>query len=350
MKVNYYNTNILPIRLPDNTVENGGVSAWQGIRYIAEDIYILCGTTNPNPNAGNGLLFLGNISCTNGDIYYLNVPKERVGGYYTSVYGPNYDFTTGDFTFVGSFTLDEGNKLFGFCYKGKLNEIELMRKENFSFPKINKSYDINFLHSNMNGLIVGNSGKNNENTLETISYIINQKNMEIIEYIQFPNAGTTTSYGIWYNGEESYTIVGGYSKEKVEIEKIYKDGMPLPLGSGFIVDYNAKNKQFKNWTSINYCNKNNLITHFEGISGLSCKNCYSLNADVVNKEKNITQGYYLTIFRNVKKGKFEVKKWTEIKYPSKEIGITSSNSVSNNKVVGVLISPNGNVSYQSSII
>ena len=98
MTIQYYNTNILPIKLPDNTIENGGVSAWQGIRYIAQDTYILCGTTNPNPNAGNGLLFLGNISFTNGVIYYLNVPKEGGGEYYTSLEAFAINLSTTAFT------------------------------------------------------------------------------------------------------------------------------------------------------------------------------------------------------------------------------------------------------------
>ena len=351
MTIQYYNTNILPIKLPDNTIENGGVSAWQGIRYIAQDTYILCGTTNPNPNAGNGLLFLGNISCTNGFLYYLNVPKEGGGEYYTSVYGPNYDFNSGNFTFVGSFTSEDGNKIKGFCFKGKLNEVELKKLENFSFPsEINIEFDITFLHSNMNNLIVGNSGKNIIDPQKTISYILDQNTMKIRNYIQYPYAGTTTTYGIWYNGGDSYTIVGGYSKKAIEISNIYKNGLSQPIGSGFIADYNARTNRFCNWTSINYCNNENILTHFEGIYGLKCKNLYALNADVVNKSKNVTQGYYLTICRNVKKGKFEVKKWTEIKYPSKEPGITSSNSVANNNVVGLFISPSGNISYQASIL
>jgi hypothetical protein len=350
MKVKYYNTNLLPVLLPDNTIQNGGVSAWQGIRYIAEDTYILCGTTNPNPNQGNGLLYLGNISCSNGKQYYLNVPQNNETSFLTSVYGPNYDFNTGNFTFVGSFTNEEG-KISGFCYNGKLNEIELMNKNNFSFPQeINLKYDISFLHSNMNNLIVGNSGKSKQNPTELISYIIDQKTMKIKEYIQFPNTGTTTSYGIWYNGNNCYTIVGGYSKNKVGISKIYKSGLPVPYESGFIVDYNSKTNKFCNWTSINYKNSKNFVTHFEGIYKLEGTNMYALNADVINNNLSTSSGYYLTLCRC--KNKFKVNRWTEIKYPSNTPGFTSSNSVANNNVVGLFVSPDGknNVSYQASII
>ena len=52
--VKYYNSSYL-------SVINGGISTWQGIRYINENIFLICGTTNPTPTTGMGIIYSGNI-------------------------------------------------------------------------------------------------------------------------------------------------------------------------------------------------------------------------------------------------------------------------------------------------
>lgn len=349
----YFNTNLLEIKTPSKDVENGGVSAWQGIRFLAENQYIICGTTNPSPNEGRGLLYSGNISCTNGDIYYLDVPeKNSEKGNYTSVYGPDYDVNTGKFTFVGSYKSKDtkSKKIMGFCYNGTLSKSDLTSADNFSFPTaINARFNTTYLHSNMNGLIVGNSGITKLNPNKTISYILDQSTMKIKTKIMFPNSKTTTTYGIWYNGDNKYTIVGGYSNKIINIAKIYNKNLPIPYGSAFIVDYNSKTNTFSHWSSIDYSFRDGVVTHFEGISRLEDSNIFSLNADIVDGILNKTAGYYSTASINDKTGKYEINKWVELKYPGPGLGYTSSNSVSNDKIVGLYISQKGNVSYQATI-
>ena len=114
--ITYYNGNSLWVNTPTGK-EYGGISAWQGIRYIGSTTYVLCGTTNPNPNTGNGLVYIGDINCQNGKMYMLNVP-ESLG---TSVYGPNYDLSSGIYTFVGSY-LDYNQNVNGFVYQGNLTD------------------------------------------------------------------------------------------------------------------------------------------------------------------------------------------------------------------------------------
>ena len=341
-KVNFFNTNDVLIDTPKGP-QYGGVSAWQGIRFLGSDIYLLCGTTNPNPNAGYGLIYIGDINCINGKFYYLNVPVSI--GIATSVYGPNYDPKTGIYTFVGSYT-NYSYEVKGFVYSGTLDKDSLNNPDNFTYPSVNKSYNTTFLHSNSNGLIVGNSG----NKTETISYIYDINNLtEIKKQIQFPNSKTTTTYGIWFNGNNSYTLVGGYSLNNEPIESIFlQNGIIRPIGSAFIVDYNFETNTFSNWTSINFNDDTSFLTHFEGIYG-SENGTYSINADVLNLFVSpIPQGYFLTISRN-KKNEFvyDFENWIELKYSSE--GITSSNSVANNKVVGLFIGEQ-NVSFQCEII
>ena len=341
-RVNFFNTNSALIETPKGP-QYGGVSAWQGIRYLGSNIYLICGTTNPNPNAGYGLIYIGNINCINGIFYYLNIPNNV--GVATSVYGPNYDLNTGIYTFVGSYT-DYKHKTKGFIYNGTLDKNNLKNPNNFSYPSVNSSYTTTFLHSNMNGLIVGNSGDKKN----TISYIYDINNLSKIKtQIKFPDSKTTTTYGIWYNGKNLYTLVGGYSSNFIPIETInLANGVIKPIGNAFIVDYNSKTNTFCNWTTINYQESDtNFITHFEGIYGNE-DGSYSINANVSSVDNFIPQGYFLTISRN-NNNKFvsNSKNWIKLNY--NKHGITSSNSVANNKVVGLFIGKQ-NISYQCEII
>lgn len=342
MITNFYNTKNSLINTSIGK-EYGGVSAWQGIRYLGSDTYLITGTTNPNPNTGNGLIYVGNINCENG-IYYNLVVPNTLG---TSIYGPDYDINTGKYTFVGS-CINFSLKTLGFIYTGTLDNENLKNVNNFSYPSVNNNYDINFLHSNINGLIVGNSG--NKNNDEIISYIYDINNLSTIKKeIKFPKSKTTTTYGIWYNGNFLYTLVGGYSNKKININDIYlPNGIIRPIGNAFIVDYNEKTNQFSNWKSISY-DKNGILleTHFQGIFGNS-DGTYQLNANVLNIVDNlIPQGYFLNISRNyLNEFVYDIDNWIQLNYD--KFGITSSNSVANNTVVGLFVG-NENISYQCEI-
>ncbi len=47
--INYFNGNSLFINTPNGN-EYGYISAWQGIRTLGSDIYLICGITRPKPN------------------------------------------------------------------------------------------------------------------------------------------------------------------------------------------------------------------------------------------------------------------------------------------------------------
>jgi hypothetical protein len=338
--VKYYNTNFLNVNVNGKNVV-GGISSWQGIRKLTNTNLINVGTTYPTAQTGQGFIYIGNIQCNSGDSYYLSVPNYK----YTSIYGPDYDDNTGLFTFVGS--CSNGNdKTNGFIYKGTLKHLH--KKENYSFPSINKKYEITFIHSNMNGYLVGNSGNINVPKFRSFLYNINDLNHYI--KIKFPGSLTTSTYGIWYNGGTSYTITGGYSnKINILIDKIYKNGLPnvYPFENGFIADFDSLTKKFSNWTTIDYKKFGFSIEHplhIEGISGLNNNlNTYSLSVQVLIDAK--PQGYYLSIIRN--KNTFDITNGVKIKYSD---GITTANSVVDNKIVGINIKPNKTISYQSEII
>jgi len=339
--INYFNGNSLLINTPIDK-EYGGISAWQGIRSLGSNIYLICGTTNPTPNTGNGLIYIGDINCQDGNVYYLNVPNS-LG---TSLYGPNYDESSGIYTFVGSF-LDYNQNTNGFVYQGNLDDLK--NESNFIYPSINQYFNITFFHSYSNGLFIGNSGNDNVQT-DTVSYIYDINSLTKIKtLIKYPGSETTTSYGIWYNRKNNYTIVGGYSMYPVSINKIYrKDGVIMPIGNAFIVDYNSETNTFFNWTSINF--GDNLLSHFQGISQ-NKNGIYSINADLIDlKVSKFPVGYFLTIDRDIN-NKFIYNLSNAVKILYNENGFCSSNSVADNKVVGLYIGNNNTkISYQAEII
>ena len=356
--VTYYNANDLIVRTKNEIDENkfvyGGVSTWQGVRSLQKDlVYLISGTTDPNPQSGNGLIYKGNISCTNGQLFYLNVPGEENVG--TSVYGPNYDLTIGLYSFVGSFTTTQGKTL-GFYFQGHLNEASLSNKDNFKYPSVNKKYDITFIHSTMSDILVGNTGNNNDE----LSFLYHtNSNLNNYIPIEFPHAKTTTTYGVWYNGNNLYTLVGGYSINKeIPIDLIYdmQYGIPIPYGKGFVVTYNADTQEFKDWTSVSFPDTDkNIELHIQGISKFADSDVYSVNIDSVslNEGLQIRLGYYTTMYydKNLKQYIIDPN-YTGLDYPenpNKEYNISSSNSVADNNTVGVYISPNGNVAFQSQI-
>lgn len=329
----YYNSDYLNVR-------SGGISAWQGSRAVSEDVYLLCGTTNPTPQTGEGLIYSGNLSFTNGSIYYLNVPNAL----YTSVYGPNYNSETGIFNFVGSY-VDQTTNTKGFIYTGRLDELALANPKNYSYPKINNEYNIVFVHSVSNGFCVGNAG--NTNSDDTLAFLYDIKDLSKPIPVEFPDSGTTTVYGIWFNStSNTYTIVGGYSPLKIPINKIYFGGLPVPFGQAFVVDYDPSKKIFINWTSLNLPLGREILSHIEGISGLfGVDGVYTLSIDTINNSRNF--GYYAVIIRDPEYN-FVVSKFTEIKFASN--GLSTINSVANNNAVGLYISSTGNKAFQAKIL
>lgn len=85
-------------------------------------------------------------------------------------------------------------------------------------------------------------------------YNISTKSYQSVSY---PGAKYTTLYGIWFNGNNSYTVTGGYSLESSGV-----------LSTGFVADYNLATQKFSNWTTYYYNNDptSSVLTHFEGIT------------------------------------------------------------------------------------
>jgi hypothetical protein len=93
------------------------------------------------------------------------------------------------------------------------------------------------------------------------------------------------------------------------------------------------------------------VTHFQGISR-NLDGSYSINVDVIDlKESLLPIGYFMIILRNNKNNQFIYSLSNSVKLLYNNNGTSSSNSVADNKVVGLYIgNDKTKVSYQSEIV
>lgn len=338
-QVEYFNTNNINSPL--------GVSVWQGIAKYGNQLLIV-GTSEPGPNTGQGALYFGDIRCYNGTTYTLSVPlTAQTKAQYSSVYGPRYDSVTGLFTFVGSYTLLNDTNIYAFLFRGTLADLSNPSNYVLQMQYSSPAHIISFTHSTYGNFAVGNSGSAASQDTESWIYNITT---QAYTTISFPGSKTTTTYGIVKNPNGSYTIVGGYStSEQVSIKDIYfKNGFVKPVQYAFAADYNGTTNTFSNWSTIQY--ENNYATHFEGISTTNNPNVYSISADVLGLNNDST-GFFLTIERQLS-GSFVPNNWVSINYGKStgKKGLSTSNSVIDNNIVGLFIGPNGSTSaFQATV-
>nr|WP_315222929.1 hypothetical protein [uncultured Flavobacterium sp.] len=178
-----------------------------------------------------------------------------------------------------------------------------------------------FVHSIMGGLAVGNYDVDNDKNGYAFLYdIVNKKCTDF----KVPDSLTTTLYGIWHNGGDSYTMAGGFTSPKLG-----------KISQAFLVDYNSKTKQTSNLKSFSYKNETvlSIITHFEGIT-ISKKGGYNMPSDwlTVNGEKNGAS--FVAVSRN-SDGSFGEANWIDVDFP--DSSVTSANTVYQNNILGIYV-------------
>jgi hypothetical protein len=329
-KVTYYNTK--SINIPE------GVSCWQGMAVGINNQLIISGTTGTDPLRGQGLIYFGNIDCiSNSETSYciFSVPDAQ----YTSAYGPRYDPATQLYTFVGSYTNKDDPNTYGFLYRGTTSQADLTNPAKY-IRKMNylglSSFPITFTHSTYGNFAVGNSGQFNKLATSSWLYNITTGSYSPIAY---PGAVSTTTYGIVQNPNGTYTIAGGYTL----------DSDAQYLESGFIVDMTQTGSNppvFSNWSNFKFPDLP--FTHFEGISLTSDPNVYTLAGDSRNSSGAIV-GFAVVASRV--NGQFIVNSIVSINY-GESISApydTTSNSIQNNNVVGILTGTNPTIAYQATV-
>ena len=308
------------------------VSVWQGIRNgITSGQYLLTGTSG-----ANGVLYEGPITGVGGTTYAVNVP----GATASSVYGPNL-LSDGTIQLVGSYKNGTGT-VNGFLYQGTTADLsQAGGYTTIDYPGAKYTY----VHSTMGGLAVGNAdGPEGIAPLGTGHAFLYDIAAGTISDIVYPGSTSTTAYGIWSNGNNGFTIVGGYST-------LGTSG--VSLSHAFMVDYDSTTAQYKNWASFddpNFGIGQDSITHFEGVSSDE-NGVYTLVADSIQSgTANPTQGSFVTVVRNAD-GSFGPGKWVALNVPgvNSTTNISSANSVAGNAVVGEAIGTAGTSAYQAQI-
>jgi len=296
----------------------GGSTGLTGIRQVGStsNVYIT-GSYSAN-GQNNGTLYVGPI-LGGGTYYVYNYPSSSGA---TTAGANVYSADNGsgnNVLLVGSYTTTQtgSSQNYGFLYNGPIPD-NGTSWQTLTIPNSlanGQTVNNTIPHSIMGGIVVGNYA-----TPSTAGngflYNINTGTYTAISY---PEAGVryTTAYGIWYNGGNSYTIVGGFSHETTGT-----------LSFGFIVDYNSSTNVFSNWTQYTYNNQPAAISHFEGITS-DGKGGYNLagtgaadgiHAAIVNVTRTLSGG-------------FGFATWVNVMYPGSSS--TTSDTVYQNYLLGV---------------
>lgn len=322
---------------------NGGKTLLTGIRGVnnSNKVYISGFYKYPDNSNVDAFVFKGKLNSQDlkdQDLWYVLSYPSSINKTVTTtnLYGPN-NGENGKIQVVGNYTTKEtGNSTIGCLYEGYLSgkgqwTTLIPKFSSESEPTLNT-----IAHSTNGNLVVGNYDTELIQAKAFIYDILKKKYYDIIK----PNAKSITAYGIWYNGDNTYTICGGYSDLDTE----------SGIDSGYLVDWNNVTLEFSNWKSYSYNNqpKNAIVTHFDGITDDGCGG-YNLTGDWIGIEENSSKlGFFANVKRN-KYGKFKRATWSEVSFPGKTT-LTSGNSVFQNVVIGVYTVPqkdsiNGYISY-----
>ena len=325
----FWNTNAAP----------EDITIWQGVKYVNNE-YLFCGTSG-----ASGVIYLGSPECSNPNAFQNMQYSSTIGTIVTltSTYGCDYDYTTSQYRFVGCYrtSLQSPPANYGFLYVGDIKG-GLTTASNYLTIQKSPSNVTTFVHSVMGNCAVlntDNPGQQGGLVLQAKAYVYNLTTQNYTE-IKFPKSLTTTAYGIWWNGNNSYTITGGFSGSNTNITDIYENGIPIPYGSAYVVDYNSVTGIFSNWTRLYL---QTAISHCEGISSyFNESNTYTLSIDYVTNSQ--MQGHIVKVLRT--SNGFQITNDVILTPPS---GIASANSVANNIICGFIVTNQSSSPFQCRI-
>jgi hypothetical protein len=147
-----------------------------------------------------------------------------------------------------------------------------------------------------------------------------------------PGSRFTSAYGVWWNGDSTYTIVGGFSDAAIESSS--ED--PGQLTTGYIVDYDALTGEYRNWTALSY--PQGVVTHFEGIAS-DDEGGYNLAAAWLNSDETIGAG--LANVARDSSGGFDASQVTWVAVDHPDSSTTTADTVYLNYILGIYV-PDGN--------
>ncbi len=295
----------------------GGIREKNNIYYISGSYIPSTGLTIPFVYKGDLRGYTG--PCSHNSWNTLRFPSElnrTVTA--TSLYGPDIR-KHNNIRVVGNYTTEEtSDALLGAMYQGNLDGSGVWTT--LTPPGATNT----IAHSTMKDLVVGNY---ETATILGKAFIYDVKTKVYTEIIK-PRAKTLTAYGIWYNGNDKYTICGGYSNLDPS----------SGLDTGYVVDWDNKKHILYNWREYQYNNDpKSLVTHFDGISGDEC-NGYTLTGSglIATDSGLISPAFFASIGRKCN-GEFTQAKWERLIFPGSDT--TTGNSVVGSTVIGIYTLP-----------
>ena len=313
---------------------NSKLNSLQGVKKntFSPRSFLLTGTTgNAFAAPGYGALYIGPIDGSVGSTgsgrgtwYNFSVPSTW-SPQETSTYGP--DILTsgsgpggiGDVALAGTWINSMGDVL-GWYYKGSITTLK-----NNTLGSITSGFQsfqartskgslakTTFLHSVDGGYVVGNYTTTDgpialyvNSGPESGSFVYNPISKKQINLSYVDNAKHHTVYGIWKNGNNSYTISGGASHPQIAnqsigakdintkkaIATVAKDLPDAALGRGMLADIDPLTGKTLNlhYYSHNNTTNTNVVTHFQGIYSID-GNVYQAPFVAVNDKGEIHSG------------------------------------------------------------
>jgi len=316
---------------PDQVAGSGDKTLLTGIRRVnnRHQVYI-SGFYEPNQGSTISFIYKGKLN-GNGAWYPLGFPSlENQTVTSTSLYGPNNGEILGNIQVVGNYMTEQtGTAALGCIYQGPLDGTG---KWTTLLPTADQPVLNTIAHSTMGHLAVGNY---DTQLNEGRAFIYDIKSNIYYDIIK-DDAESITAYGIWHNGDSSYTICGGYTDIHAATQ----------INVGYLVDWDNERHTLRHWRSYNYDNDPGkaVITHFDGITS-DGNGGYNLTGDWVGVDSN-KFGFQAHIKRNKCHRFNRHATWAPINYPG--YALTSGNSVDRDVVIGVytdLPNINGFVSF-----
>jgi len=339
--ISYFNTEDLPAT----------VNGWQGLRGGDVDgEYLITGTSG-----NQAILWRGDLAGSIGNATLFSFP----GSDETTAYGPN-NLGGGQLQIVGTYqpsNPQQGDpEISSFLFEGDDADLASNGSSGIwrSINHGNATYT--YAHSVAGGLVVGNYDSPTGNSTISLPYgpghafIYDIDTDTFITDIVFPDSVSNTAYGIWFNGGTKYTIVGGHSEDQAAN---FEDP-EVPIGQGYIVDYDSATNTFSNWTSIDYPVGVEIASHVQGISSTQ-KGVYTLavNSVVIGSSEPVPASL-VRIVRNADSS-FGTPEWVDLAYTDPDTGepvdgITTADSVYGDAMVGIVISNTPSIfSYQANV-
>ena len=324
----------------------------QGIKGSdSQGSYLITGTSGTN-----GVVYDGPIDHAatpsgsgSGTWTVMNVPTA-FNAQSTSIYGVA-NLNGSDVNLVGTYisnAADPDGQLprIGFFYTGAVTATPTasnFQSYRASDPTTGRQASFTYIHSVDGGLAVGNYDFFGDGRPAGNAFIYDPITGTQTA-IDYGTAGKTHSaYGIWSNGDSSYTIAGGEGLNGIpEGDGRYGE----PLGKGSLVDYDRVTGAFSNYRSYRFTNTNLLpkamrreaiVTHFEGIWS-NDDGTYRLPATITGESSGTTVAAMATVRRN-RNGSFGKARWTVFDIPGSTF--TTNDSVFGDANVGLATYPSG---------